>query len=408
MKKILAYMLAMVMVLSCFVLAAPVASAAGTPVIAAVDTDQITYLASNSQPNRVYRNYSTGENADIASIYGSFDFTNLQVTKPNARAVDVYATWYAEDNSVISFVKCNATITSWSIDVNSEHYWWISGHVDWFDTTTIPLTNLGQYRLALVGKVYDTGYPSSNYHYIDYTGSLTLHLISDQTFTPNYPTSPSLYAVSNQSSVWGLTGTNSFNGSEYVNWAYGGVGYSYLWTTIGYDIGYYGSLTWYGPHGATDYHSISGLAHTYEIARIEHQSNILIGGLNFSEAVDFQFDNGYGNYVMVFEGKVYDSRYSDAQGHYITWRYTVTISYLDPTVPAGPGSNDPGGDPTGSGGQAIEPIVIQGFAATGGLMMPLGVMAGVWLWRKGNMMGGISTLILMPLIGAGLLFAMLN
>ena len=210
--------------------------------------------------------------------------------------------------------------------------------------------------------------------------------------------------------MWGLTGTNSINSSQVLNWAYGGVGYSYLWTTVGYDIGYYGSLTWYGPNGAVGYKTLTSLNHNYTIASTNHQSNILIGGLTFSEAVDFKFNNGYGDYVLVWAGEIYDSQYKDFQGHSMTWKYTVTVTYIDPTVPSGggPGSNDPGGDPTGAKGSVIEPIVVQGFAATGGLMMPLGVMAGVWLWRKGNMMGAIATIIIMPLIGLGVVFAMLN
>lgn len=403
------YVLSLMLLCSGMVFALPQASAAGTPVISVTDSDGVTYSNLQTGQHTIYQNYSTGVSPYITGISGGFDFGNLQVTKPDARGVDVYATWYGPYGDVLAHFHTTATITSWDIDTSTDHYWWISGHVDWSDTTDLTLTTLGLYRMELVGKVYDVGYPDATYHHIDYVGSITIYHISDQSFTPNYPISSSLFAVGNESSVWGLTGKNSLNDSEVVNWAYGGVSYSYLWTTIGYSIGYYGSLTWYGPNGATDYQSVT-LTHNYTIARVEHQSNILIGGVTFSEAADFKFDNGYGAYTMVFDGKIYDSRYPDATGHFLTWHYTVTITYVDPTKAGsgGSGSNDPGGNPTGAEGSTIEPIVIQGFAATGGIMMPLGIMAGVWLWRKGNMMGGIACLVIMPIIGAGLVFAMLN
>ncbi len=406
--RLFVYVLSLMLLTSGMVFALPQASAASTPYLSATDNNGHVYESNDPNPLRAYKNYSTGVSPYITSISGSFSYGNLQVTKPGDWLVDVYVTWYGPYGDVISFKKVNAT-DNWNIDVSSDHYWWISGDVTWSDTSTMTFTDLGEYQMAVVGKIYDVNYPTSTYHHIEYTGTLTITHITDQTFPPNYPVSPSLYAISNESSIWGMTGTNSFNGSEYINWAYGGVDYSYLWTTIGYDIGMEGMLTWYGPNGAVDYHTVTTLSNNYTLASVVHQSNILIGGITFSEAVDFQFDNGYGEYKLVFWGKVFDTRYPSSSGHYMAWRNSVIIDYQNGSSTSNPpGSSDPGGDPTGAGGMVIEPIVIQGIAATGGLMMVLGVMAGVWLWRRGNMIGGISCLIIMPIIGVGLMFAMLN
>jgi UDP-N-acetylmuramyl pentapeptide phosphotransferase/UDP-N-acetylglucosamine-1-phosphate transferase len=54
------------------------------------------------------------------------------------------------------------------------------------------------------------------------------------------------------------------------------------------------------------------------------------------------------------------------------------------------------------------PIILQAMAATGGLMIVLGIMAAVWLWRHSDPFLAISCSVLMPLIGAGVLQAALG
>lgn len=376
------------------------------PSITMVDVNGRT-ISNTDSARYVYQNYTSGLTPALSEIYGTWYYSNVAVTVPTIYdSVNIssymYATWYGPDNSILSYHAINTTRTL-DIDHVDGHYYYIYGSVSWSDS---PITSMnfsqgfGDYRLVLTGKVYDIGYPDHAGHYMTYYGSMTVRCVSDYVYEPTYPQADTLYAQRNDSKIYSMYDTgNSQNVSYPITAFWGTQAYNNLLVSIGSSVSTYVYYEWVKPDNSVTYAILTNTTNGYDLLTESGHSWIVKGGINYTANLTLPFDGGYGAYKLVITGKAYDSSYPASTGHYINFYHALTITYT------GPDSDLTG---KGPGGLEISPIVVQGMAATGGSMIVLGIMAGVWLWKHSDPIWAICTITIMPMIGFGVLQAALG
>lgn len=405
-KMAMAYGIVLMLSISVLGMMVNVSAEGYTPLIVMKDVNGRVITNTDTQ-RYVYQNYSTGITPALSEIYGTFYYGTFAVTVENMYdTVEIdsylYATWYDPSNNVISYHAVNTT-ESLDIDHIDGHYYYVYGSVSWSDSPISSINfsqGFGDYRLVLSGKVYDTDWPSSTGHYVTYYGSMVVRCVSDFVYEPTYPQSDTLYAQRNDSKVYSMYDQGNAQNVSYPLTAFWGTqAYNGLRVTIGSNVSSYVYYEWVKSDGTAQYAVLANATNGWDILTESGHSWIVKGGIRYDANITLPFDTGYGAYKLVISGKVYDTQNPASTGHYINFYHAMTITYTSP---------DSGLTGKGPGGTDVSPIILQGMAATGGSMIILGIMAGVWLWKHSDPLYAICAITLMPLIGFGVLQAALG